>query len=198
MSQSGPGTIMRSPVLLALVALGGMACETPPPPPPPKPPPPKVEAPAPEVTAKPTSDGSGPAFTYSYNPVGKRDPFHSPLADALASQTGGGPASVSTCNQPLCRWDLDQLKLVGIVSGMANPVAMVEDPEGIGHLMRHNSFVGKRGGRVTQIKRDEVVVTEIFKGPDGKPHPNNINLKITPAAEVTVDATDLLEGEAGD
>jgi hypothetical protein len=59
-------------------------------------------------------------------------------------------------------------------------------------------FVGKRGGRVTQIKRDEVVVTEIFKGPDGKPHPNNIDLKISGVQSDSIEATDLLEGEAGE
>jgi len=189
---------MRVGATIMVVCWVIAGCDSPAPPPAPaKPPPPKVEAPAPEVANK-APDSAAPAFVYAYNPVGKRDPFHSPIADLILSSANGASTSTSSCNQPLCRWDLDQLKLVGIVSGMANPVAMVEDPQGIGHLMRRNSFVGKRGGRVTQIKRDEVVVTEIFKGPDGKPHPNNIDLKISGDGTVAIEATDLLEGEVGE
>ena len=193
----GIGMRTTAACLTWLVVAAG--CDSPPPPPAPKPPQvaaPKPEAPKPDAVTKP-ADAVAP-YSYSYNPVGKRDPYHNPIDDLLASASGGISTTTSSCNQPLCRWDLDQLKLVGIVSGMANPVAMVEDPQGIGHFVRRNSFVGKRGGRVTQIKRDEVVVTEIFKGPDGKPHPNNISLKISGVSADAIDSTDLLEGEVSE
>ncbi len=192
----------RRPLLRAVGAIGLLAvaaCDSAPVPAPKTPSVPVApKAEAPKVDATPKAVESAAPYTYSYNPVGKRDPYHSPIDDLLASASSGISPTTSNCNQALCRWDLDQLKLVGIVSGMANPVAMVEDPQGIGHFVRRNSFVGKRGGRVPQIKRDEVVVPEIFKGPEGHPHPNNIDLKISGVSSEAIEATDLLEGEAGD
>ncbi len=40
------------------------------------------------------------------------------------------------------------------------PMAMVEDPEGRGHMIRRGSFIGKRSGKVSDIRRDRLVVTE--------------------------------------
>jgi type IV pilus assembly protein PilP len=41
-------------------------------------------------------------------------------------------------------------------------MAMVEDPMGRGHIVRRNTRVGRQGGKVTQILRDEVIVTEVI------------------------------------
>src|SRR5262249_17804956 len=49
---------------------------------------------------------------YSYDPVGKRDPFRSPVEDMKQVQNENSP-----CSEPLCQWDLDQLTLVAIVTG---------------------------------------------------------------------------------
>jgi type IV pilus assembly protein PilP len=102
---------------------------------------------------------AGPAYVYSYNPVGRRDPFRSPIQDMVRENTQAGP-QMTSCNEPLCQWDIDQLKLVAVVTGDANPMAMVEDPMGRGHIVRRNTRMGRQGGKVTQILRDEVIVTE--------------------------------------
>jgi type IV pilus assembly protein PilP len=127
----------------------------------------KVDAGTPDIVA---------TVPYLYNPVGKRDPFRS-LIDEVRSATGGIEQG-SLCNEPLCGFDLDQLTLVAVVSGDANPIAMVEDPAKVGHLVHRNSRVGKQGGKVTAIQRDCVVVTEYFQTPDGKVSPNRVNLCI--------------------
>jgi type IV pilus assembly protein PilP len=103
-------------------------------------------------------------FIYTYNPLGKRDPFRSPeeLRHAAAAE-GSAP-----CKEPLCQWDLSQLQLKAVVTGDANPFAMLEDPQGAGHIVRRNTRVGRQGGRVTQILRDSITVTEYFIQPDGK------------------------------
>jgi type IV pilus assembly protein PilP len=92
-----------------------------------------------------------------------------------ATITEGG---TGICAEPLCNFDLDQLTLVAVVSGDANPVGMLEDPTKVGHLVHRNTRVGKQGGKVTQIQRDCVVVTEYFQSPDGKVNPNRVNLCI--------------------
>src|SRR5205823_6386010 len=99
---------------------------------------------------------SGVNVPYLYNPVGKRDPFRNMLEEGPRGGTSGTGEGI--CGEPLCSFDIDQLTLVAVVSGDANPVAMVEDPAHVGHVVRRNSRMGKQGGKVTQIQRDCVVV----------------------------------------
>ncbi|WNG60458.1 pilus assembly protein PilP [Archangium gephyra] len=118
----------------------------------------KAEAPkekAPVVTTVVTA----PGYVYSYNPMGRRDPFRSPIEDMVRENPQPG-AQVTACTEPLCQWDIDQLKLVAVITGDANPMAMVEDPMGRGHIVRRNTRMGRQGGKVTQILREEVIVTE--------------------------------------
>jgi len=57
-------------------------------------------------------------------------------------------------------------------------VAMVEDPDGVGHVVRQGTQVGRRNGKVTTIRRDEVVVAELAHDPFGKAISNKPILKI--------------------
>jgi type IV pilus assembly protein PilP len=116
-------------------------------------------------------------YVYSYNPVGKRDPFRSPLGDPNAKKENSAEnPNGGECQEPLCLFDIEQLALVAVVSGDANPIAMLEDPNRTGHIVRRNTKVGKQGGKVTQILRDCIVITEYFLGPDGKKNPNRVNI----------------------
>jgi len=142
-------------------------------------------APAKPSAAKPATAAAAaakPAATvessvnYSYNPVGKRDPFRSPLEELVRTNT---QTPQTSCDQPLCQWDLDQLKLVAVVTGDANPIAMVEDPLGRGHVVRRNARMGRQGGRVTQILRDSVTVTEYIPS-EGKVIANPVSLQLKP------------------
>jgi type IV pilus assembly protein PilP len=114
----------------------------------------------PEAAARPAIASD---YVYAYNPLGKRDPFRSPDELRRAAGADGAP-----CRELLCQWDLDQLALKAVVTGDANPFAMLEDPQGRGHIVRRNSRVGRQGGKVTQILRDSITITEYFTQPDGK------------------------------
>jgi type IV pilus assembly protein PilP len=132
-------------------------------------PPPPAPAPAqaaPAKVAEPAAAAAATAstYTYNYNPVGKRDPFRSPVEESKTDSPQTGPQLA--CNEPLCQWDIDQLRLVAVVTGDANPMAMVEDPMGRGHIVRRNTRMGRQGGKVTQILRDEVIVTEVITTPE--------------------------------
>ncbi len=147
-------------------------------------------APPAAVAAKPTvaastaptaiqvdgGSGAAQAYQYAYNPMGKRDPFRS--ADETKGPTS--PEGELKCTEPLCQFDLESLALVAVVSGDANPLAMFEDSAGIGYLIHRNSRVGRQGGKVTQILRDCVVVTEYWQGPDGKSNPNPVKVCVKP------------------
>src|SRR3954463_11164609 len=68
-----------------------------------------------ETPKKPaeTPAAAGPTYVYNFNPVGKRDPFRSPIEDMVRENTQTGPQQVA-CNEALCQWEIDQLKLVAV------------------------------------------------------------------------------------
>lgn len=96
---------------------------------------------------------------YTYNPIGKRDPFRTFIASQESSKI---PAPT-----PLQRFDIDQYSLVGIVWGTDRPRGMVEDPEMVGHVVEIGTYIGKNWGKVTQITSDKIVVTEEYLTVDG-------------------------------
>jgi type IV pilus assembly protein PilP len=124
--------------------------------------------PAPSAVAKAAAAPAAPAAPASdadvaYSSVGKRDPFKSFLGDLRAS-TG---AVATRCSTPLGRFELDQLRLVAVITGLADPLAMVEAPTGVGYAVRKGACIGKNGGVVATIRTGEVVVTEWAMRADG-------------------------------
>jgi type IV pilus assembly protein PilP len=101
---------------------------------------------------------------WSYSSVGKRDPFRSVLAEARS----GAGASLSThCATPLGRFELEQFKLVAVITGLEDPVAMVQAPNGTGYTVRRGACIGKNGGSVAAIRTGEMVVAEWATRADG-------------------------------
>jgi len=174
-----PGLRWGSILALALAACGG---GTPPPTP--------VATKAAAKPAPPPEAVAPASASYVYNPVGKRDPFRSPDREPAAQAA----LASGTCNEPLCRFDVDQLTLVAVVSGDANPLAMVQDPAGRGYFVRRNTRVGRQGGKVTQIMSDALVITEYFTTPDGKTTANPVTLAIK-SEKVPEQETDLATGK---
>jgi type IV pilus assembly protein PilP len=104
-----------------------------------------------------------PVETWSYSSVGKRDPFRSFLAEGR-----GSGASLSTrCATPLGRFELEQFKLVAVITGLEDPVAMVQAPNGTGYTVRRGSCIGKNGGSVATVRTGELVVAEWATRADG-------------------------------
>jgi len=149
----------RRPLALAAAAALAAACGESRPPPRPA----AAPAPAAKAAAAPAAPAKGPEAEVAYSSVGKRDPFKSFLADLRATS---GPV-VTRCNTPLGRFEIDQLRLVAIITGMADPLAMVEAPTGVGYTLRKGACVGKNGGVVASIRSDEVVVAEWAVKADG-------------------------------
>ena len=94
---------------------------------------------------------------FEYDPSGKKDPFV-PLEADRPAEAGAleGPF------QPLQRFDLDQLNLVGIIWNVNSPKAMIADPGGNIHIVRENTRVGRNNGYVAAIREGEVVVVEPY------------------------------------
>lgn len=101
---------------------------------------------------------------YVYTPVGKRDPFRPYFLDVkvVKREDRGTPLT------ELETFDIEQLRLTSIITGIEQPMAMVEDPSGKGHTLVVGTPIGKNGGRVARIKRDEVIIEEEYIDSEGK------------------------------
>ena len=100
---------------------------------------------------------------YSYNPNNKRDPFRSFLV------TGTDSSIIDNIPRtPLQKYEIGQYNLTAIIWGVDRPRALVEDPEGIGHVMEIGTYIGKKWGKVERIEEGVVVVTEELQTVDGQ------------------------------
>ena len=112
--------------------------------------------------------------TYRYPMTGKRDPFSPPFpATTQESETTEEPRT------PLQRFDLGQLKLVGVIWEMDEPRALVEDSGGLGYIVTRGTLIGSRGGIVKKIEPKRVVVEEYETDFFGKRQAQEKELRIT-------------------
>ena len=92
---------------------------------------------------------------FDYDPRGRRDPFLQPIPDKpMAEGSLHGPLL------PLQQFELNQLRLVGIIWDVRRPKAMIKDPTGNTHLVSTNTKVGPRNGYIAVIREGEIVVVE--------------------------------------
>ena len=108
---------------------------------------------------------------YSYNPVGKPDPFR-PFAELISAK--GGPKTAPLT--PLQRYDISQLRLVAVISSPDGNIALVEDVAGKGYFLKKGTWIGKNDGKVTKILKDKVIVEEVYQDIFGQTKTNEISL----------------------
>jgi len=101
-----------------------------------------------------------------------RDPFR-PMT--LRSKVGKTPRENLS---PLERYELSQLKLVGIVWDIKEPRAMVEDTGGLGYVVKVGTPIGSNDGKVKAIYRNEVVVEEFYSDDYGTRTKRDVGIKL--------------------
>lgn len=107
-----------------------------------------------------------------YSGAGKRDPFQ---ALALKPQTRRRQRENLS---PLERYELGQLKLVGIVLDAKQPRAMVEDSAGLGYVVGIGTAIGPDEGKIREIKPNEVVIEENYIDFYGARKTRRVNMKL--------------------
>jgi type IV pilus assembly protein PilP len=115
------------------------------------------------AAAQPAAPQKSEQPEWSYSSVGKRDPFRSFLTEIERNTETYG----KRCPTPLGRFELEQLRLVAVVTGLEDPVAMVEAPTGVGYSVRRGACIGKNGGVVAVVRSGELVVSEWAVRADG-------------------------------
>jgi len=92
---------------------------------------------------------------FAENDDANRDPFRSYL-DTWIDRT---PKITNTVVSAIfAKYALEELTLIAIISGDANPRAMFRDPTGLGQAVRRGDHMSKSGARVTKILSDRVVL----------------------------------------
>ena len=95
---------------------------------------------------------------YSYNPVGKPDPFKSFIQITPAKEY-----SRRVPLTPLQKYEISQLKLVAIIITPEGNIALVEDATGKGYFLRKGTEIGKNDGKVKRILKDRVIIEEVYE-----------------------------------
>lgn len=130
--------------------------------------------------------GEAGVSEWSYRQAGKRDPFQVPpdLVAATESSDSEGSAKGKRPKREkkeyLESFQLDSLKLVATVFQIEgqSPVAMVEDPMGVGHVVKAGQYLGVNEGLIKEI-HDGVVVIEEQVPDKNSPQPTRtITLKL--------------------
>ncbi len=167
--------------ILAAVSLfaGGFGCSKEPPAPQPvvkrQAPKPEAKAPAAAPAAEAQAKKVEPAPLY--DPRGKRDPFVSFIRVEERKKAGIDTASLP----PLQRYDLGELKFVGVIWTKKGARGLVEDAEGKGYSVTVGTRIGRSGGVVSRITGKEILVREEFVGNRGEKIVKESGIQLTTA-----------------
>jgi type IV pilus assembly protein PilP len=107
-----------------------------------------------------------------YSPAGQRDPFRPMTLKTKVRQRSRESLS------PLERYELGQLKLVGIVWDVKEPRAMVEDSTGLGYIVQPGTLIGPNEGKVKAIKPAEVLIEESYIDFYGAKKSREVSMKL--------------------
>ncbi len=125
----------------------------------------------PITQATPTTVETKPQEEYSYNAVGRRDPF-APIVVKEEKQAKAGD------RPPLERYSLYDFKLAGVVWGGFGYNAMIEAPDGKGYLVRVGTIIGPNRGVVRRITQEVMVIEEKFKNFSGETERKEIVIEL--------------------
>jgi Tfp pilus assembly protein PilP len=87
-------------------------------------------------------------------PIIKRDPFRPFTLDRVVGRRPRENLS------PLERYELGQLKLVGVIWDIKQPNAIVEDAAGLGYVVKTGTPIGANDGKVKRIQPAGLVIEE--------------------------------------
>jgi type IV pilus assembly protein PilP len=132
-----------------------------------------VQAPSPQRVVVPQPKSEAPAAVtetavesapppYVYSCTGRRDPFEALLIIKKSVSRMAEPLT------PLQKFEVGQLRLIGVIVGKGGPRAMVVAPDGKSYILGKGVKVGKNDGTVVQIKEEAVYVEERFYDFSGK------------------------------
>lgn len=136
----------------------------------------KAQSPAPSTPASekpPMAAEKNAGLEEHLQPKGRRDPFRPFTLNVRPTVQRRENLS------PLERYDLGQLKVVGIIWNLKDPTAMVEDSAGLGYVVKVGTPIGANGGTIKAIKQNEIVIEEFFMDLYGVRKRRDVSLRVS-------------------
>jgi len=120
-----------------------------------------------------------------YTREGRVDPFEPFLRvpDAQVSNVEQEKLKIRPPQTPLERYDLSQLKLTGVIQAPGKVRALVQETSGKGYIVSEGTYIGNKGGQVTKILNDRIVVEEKYLDILGNVASKDIEVKLRPSDE---------------
>ena len=134
--------------------------------------------------AKPSADPKAVDISLPQKTTEAPPPAHQMLPDArdpfrpMTLKTKAASRSRENLS-PLERFDIGQLKIVGIVWDVKEPRAMIEDSAGLGYAVKVGTPIGSNGGKVKVIRRDQIVVEEYYADAYGARKKRDIAMRLS-------------------
>ncbi len=164
---------------VCMIGFSGCKKEQPPAAPPAQPP--KAEVIQPKPVQKPVSSALrlAPPPTNQFDFSSKKDPFK-PVVMVKAAPVQSEESAKKALREslPIHSLDVNQFKLIGVITGGKENRAMVTDTGGKGYVLKVGMTIGKNNGKVVSITNSGVDVLEQFKDENGRVRKENIKLTL--------------------
>jgi Tfp pilus assembly protein PilP len=108
-----------------------------------------------------------------------RDPFKSFFRQFVDK----GPSRVRQVPALFEKFALEELALIAVVSGDAQPRAMFRDPGGLGQAVKRGDYISKIGARITKILSDRVILEMNEPTANGEPRATELVVLLHPEEE---------------
>ena len=112
-----------------------------------------------------SSSAKAPVTPERYDFSGKKDPFRSYVVVTKAKLP---LPQISVKQLPIQQYEVNQFKVLGIITGLAENRAMLLDPTGKSYVVKDGSLIGPHNGRVLKIMPTSIEVTEQYREDSGK------------------------------
>lgn len=171
-------------ILVGVSVLFCVSCDQAPPPPPPPSKVEKTEPPPPTESMEEEVVEEEPTPEYEYDPAGRREPFQTLIASEIpAVEDVIITPPPEELTSPLQKFDLNQIKLVGIILGGLGDYARVKAPDGQSYTINVGTLIGKHKGKVVSISENVVLVRETIEYESGTVEELETPLVLNPEEE---------------
>ncbi len=109
-----------------------------------------------QLSVTSTQDSPSMVNSFSMHEGWAVDPFE----PAIGNKSLQAVKNKARPRTPLETLDPSQLKLVGVMLSDNGNKAIVEDATGKGHVIREGTYIGTSAGKVSQILKDRIIITE--------------------------------------
>ncbi len=128
---------------------------------------PKVSAAAMKAAAQKKAAAEKKAALEAKRAMGTKDGHRTGLRNPFQSYIVPEVTKDERILGPLECCELGLFRLMAVISGTKRPRALVMAPDGEKYITKKGDVIGLRGGRITRIYSNKIVVEERFKDPLG-------------------------------